>query len=138
VSKDPGNLTFQLRVVGAGLLFVYAVGIFVFGREPKSTFAEDHKTHIQGIANALCAAASEKSCEVTWGGKSKFFGTIQPSSNGTGKVGLDHIRKALPEPSWRESTEPGGVSFNSANYQVFYSSQSGAVSITSTTPAGSQ
>ncbi len=106
--------------------------MFFFGSPIKVNFDAEHKMEIQRIANELCAAASEKSCELSWGGKSKWFGTLQPSAAGLGKVGLDHIRKALPTPSWQESPESNGVVFRSEKYEVFYSSQSGAVAITST------
>jgi hypothetical protein len=138
LSKDPGPLNSRLRVAGAGLLFVFVAALFFFGKAPKSNFDAEHKAQIQNIANDICAAASEKSCELTWGGKSKWFGTLQPSAAGLGRVGLEHIRKALPRPSWQENAEPNGVIFKNEKYEVFCSSQSGAVAITSTSPAESQ
>jgi glutamate 5-kinase len=124
--------------VGIGLLVVLATALFLFGKAPKPNFDAEHKAQIQRIANEICAAASEKSCELSWGGKSKWFGTLQPVAASQGKVGLDHIRKALPKSSWQESSEPNGIIFKSEKYEVFYSSQSGAVAITSTSSAESQ
>ena len=118
-------------VVGAVLVFAFAALLFIFGRPQTQNFNSEDKTQIQRIANELCAAASERSCELSWGGKSKWFGTLEPSSAGVGKVGLDHIRKALPAPPWQESTDSNGVVFRTTKYEVFYSPGSGAVSITS-------
>ena len=122
-------------VVGAVLVFAFVALLFIFGRPQTQNFSSEDKTRIQRIANELCAAASEKSCELSWGGKSKWFGTLEPSSAGVRKVGLDHIRKALSAPQWQESSESNGVVFRTKKYEVFYSSTSGAVSITSAAAA---
>ena len=117
-------------VVGSVLVFAFAALLFIFGRPQTQTFSSEDKSQIQRIANELCAAASERSCELSWGGKSRWFGTLEPSGVGVGKVGLDHIRTALPAPPWQESSESNGVVFKTKEYEVFYSSRSGAVSIT--------
>jgi hypothetical protein len=117
-------------VVGVVLALALLALLFIFGKPRTQNFSSEDKTQIQRIANELCAAASERSCEVSWGGKSKWFGTLEPSSAGAGKVGLDHIRKALPAPSWQENSDSNGVVFRTKDYEVFYSPRSGAVSIT--------
>ncbi len=122
-------------VVGVVLVFGIWALILIFGKPRTLNFSSEDKVRIQSIANELCAAASEKSCELSWSGKSKWFGTLEPSSTGLGRVGLDHIRKALPSPPWQENVESNGVAFRTYEYEVFYSSISGAVSITSTTKA---
>jgi hypothetical protein len=120
--------------VGSGLLLVFITALVVFSAPRRTNFDAEHKAQIQSLANRLCAAASERSCELSWGGKSKWFGTLQPSASGLGKVGLDHIRDALPASSWQETAEPTGVTFKNEKYEVFYSSQSGAVTIATNSP----
>jgi hypothetical protein len=131
LSTTPRTRVFSLQFIGVALVLVVAAAIYMSRVPNEFSFDSEHKIQIQRIANELCAAASEKSCELTWAGKSKWFGTLEPSTGGTGKVGLEHIRKALPTPTWQESAESNGVVFKNENYEVFYSSSSGAVSITS-------
>ena len=125
-------------VFGVLLIGSFAAWLIVFRPPPSQNFSAAHKAEIQRIANTVCAAASEKPCELAWGGKSKWFGTLYPPAAGRAKVGLDHIRVALPSPSWQESPETNGVVFKSKEYEVFYSSASGAVSITAAAGAGAQ
>ena len=131
LSKTPKPRKLSREVVGTVLVFAFVASLFIFGKPRTQNFSSEDKTHIQRIANELCAAAAEISCELSWGGKNKWFGTLEPSAVGLGKVGLDHIRKALPAPPWQESSESNGVVFRTKEYEVFYSSRSGAVSITS-------
>jgi hypothetical protein len=138
LSNTTKQLTTRLRVVGVALLFVFVATVFVVGKGNKPNFDAEHRTQIQSIANSLCAAAADKSCNLSWTGKSKWFGEIEPTASGIGKVGLDHIRATLPMPVWQESSQPNGVAFRNSEYEVFYSTQSGAVTITTATAAESR
>jgi hypothetical protein len=120
-----------LQNFGWVFLAVVACGIFFFGKPMKVDFSEEHKTQIQQIAIQLCASASEHSCPVTWSGKYKWFGTIQPSTPLQGRVGIDQIRQTLQKPIWTEDIESNGLVFRNGSYEVFYASQSGAITITS-------
>jgi hypothetical protein len=135
LSKTPTPRRLIRPVVGAVLVIAFVALLFIFGKPQTQNFSSETKTQIQRIANELCAAASERSCELSWGGKSKWFGTLEPSAAGVGKVGIDHIRKALPAPAWQESSDSNGVLFRTKEHEVFYSSRSGAVSITSAAAA---
>ncbi len=125
----------KLRLVGVALLFAFLATVFVLSQDNKLNFDAAHKTQIQDLANSLCAAAAVKSCNLSWSGKSKWSGTLEPETAGMGKLGLDHLRAALPAPVWQQSSQPKGVAFKSTQYEVFYSSQSGAVTITMVTDA---
>jgi hypothetical protein len=85
----------RLRLVGVAIFAAFVAAIFVFGLPTQAHFSTEHKMQIQRIANELCAAAAEHPCQLSWGGKSKWFGTLEPSAPGRGKVGLDQVRQVL-------------------------------------------
>jgi hypothetical protein len=135
LSTTTRQLVSRLRIVGVGLFLAFVATVFVLSQDNKANFDAQHRTQIQDLANSLCAAAAEESCNLTWSGKSKWFGTLEPETAGMGKLGLDHLRAALPAPVWQQASQPNGLAFKSNKYEVFYSSQSGAVTITIVTDA---
>jgi hypothetical protein len=130
LSNTKRQLLSKLRLVGVGLFFAFVATVFVLSQGNKSNFGASHKTQIQDLANSLCAAAEVNSCNLSWSGKTRWFGALEPETAGMGKLGLDHLRAALPAPFWQQSPQPNGVAFKSNQYEVFYSSLSGAVTIT--------
>ncbi len=127
-----------LQIFGWVFIAIVGCGSIFFGKPMKVDFSEEHKTQIQQIAMQLCASTSEQSCPVTWSGKHKWFGTIQPSTPLQGRVGIDQIRQTLRKPIWAEDIESNGIVFRNGSYEVFYASQSGAVTITSLNGAPGQ
>ncbi len=138
MSNTKRQLVSKLRLVGVGLFFAFVATVFVLSQGNKLNLDAEHRTQIQDLANSLCAAAAVKSCNLSWSGKTKWFGTLEPETAGMGKLGLDHLRAALPAPDWQQLSQPNGVAFKSNQYEVFYSSKSGAVTVTIVTDAQSR
>jgi hypothetical protein len=118
-----------LLIAGIGTLTLY------FGKPKTVGFLETDKVEIQGIANRICAAARQNDCTVVWGGKHKWFGTLQPISTEQALAGLDHVRAALGSQAWQASTRDNGTQFTDGRYEVSVSKVSGAITITSSAPS---
>ena len=48
-----------------------------FGKPAPVGFLENDKSEIQKIAKSICAAAHDENCAIAWGGKHKWFGTLE-------------------------------------------------------------
>ena len=117
---------------GLAVAFIFGVGLLIWfsGKPIKLSFSSESRAQIEVVAKNICAAAREQVCAVTWGGKHKWFGTLEPSSAGLAKAGVDHVRLVLPPPRWAEVSQPNGVSFSDGKIEVFVSAISGAIAIT--------
>ena len=103
-----------------------------FGRPASVGFLERDKGEIQKIAKSICAAANVENCAIAWGGKHKWFGTLEPTAKAQGVAGLEHVRQALGRENWTLASQPNGTQFTNGLYEVFVSTASGAITITST------
>jgi hypothetical protein len=126
--------TSSVKAWGRGLaaVFIFGVGLSIWysGKPIKPSFSSESRAQIEVVAKKVCAAAREQVCAVTWGGKNKWFGTLEPSSSGLAKAGVDHVRLVLGPPRWAEVSQPNGVSFSDGKIEVFVSAISGAIAIT--------
>lgn len=118
---------------GLGVAFIAAVwlSIWLFGKPMKASFSRESRTQIELIAQRICTAAGERDCSIAWSGKHKWFGQLHPSSLGLAKAGLSQVRQALVSPPWFESAQSDGITFSDGKFEVFVSSQSGTISISS-------
>jgi hypothetical protein len=136
MSADPsttGRPTKMTSPKGLALtgIVAFLAALMCFGKPMKVDFSVGHRQQIQLIAEKLCAEAGAVACPVTWGGKHKWFGVLEPLSAVQGRVGLDHIRQVLRGPEWTEQPVRDGVDFRNGAYLVTYASLSGTVTITS-------
>ena len=98
---------YLLPVLAALLIGSTWLSIVIFGKTAPLGFFEGDKQDIQVIAKRICDAATQIECTVTWSGKQRWFGTLQPQSAGQSKAGLDHVRKALDTGAWQITTQAG-------------------------------
>jgi hypothetical protein len=118
-----------LRLLGTGLFLAFLVYLIFFARPYQYRFSSAHKAEIQRIADRLCAAARAPECAVTWGGKNRWFGYLEPVQ-GSSLIGLTSLREVLADPEWSEEDVSNGVMFTGSAYEVFYSLPSGRIVIT--------
>ena len=129
------NSTTQVRIafryIGAIFLVTLLFSIWHFGKSTPYTFSANDKVEVEGIAKSICIAAGERDCKVTWGGKHKWSGSLIPVAKGQAIAGIDHIRSTLAPPTWVESNATNGVLFSDGKHDVFFSTDTGTISITS-------
>ena len=118
------------RYFGVVFLVAVALSIWFFGQPVRPSFSAEAKSGIEGIAKSICAAANEQSCQVTWGGKHRWFGSLVSVVPGQAIAGIDHVRRALIAPAWVESSQSNGVTFSDGTYEVFVATESGTITIT--------
>ncbi len=126
----PNQFKTFFRYFAAVFMAVLVLSIWRFGQPIQPTFSAEAKTGIERIAKGICAAANEPTCQITWSGKHRWFGTLAPVSSGQAIAGIDHIRAALIAPAWVERAASDGITFSDDKYEVFFSSASGAITIT--------
>ncbi len=118
------------RYVGVVFLVVVWLSIWYFGNPMRHSFSDEAKGGIERIAKTICAAANEQSCQVTWSGKHRWFGSLVPVVPDQAIAGIDHVRRALLAPAWVETKQSNGVTFSNGEYEVFVSAESGTITIT--------
>jgi hypothetical protein len=93
-------------------------------------FSEEHRANIHAIALQICSSAQAEPCPLTWGSKSKWFGTIAthrvPSA-----YWFEALQAALPSPEWAFSSGPSEFEWENGSYVVIYHSAHGRIDITS-------